>query len=100
VENQNDSAGDPTADRRFRGNARQVLSLSEEKGLEITARRLWTEWTSGPIDYNYAQGILEQYGPDDDQGRLAPEAGHCQRGVKVAQVCRCRPKKGLTSMRT
>jgi hypothetical protein len=54
-----------TADGRFRGNARQVLSLSEEKGLEITARSLWTEWTGTPIDYNYAQGILAQYDPDD-----------------------------------
>jgi hypothetical protein len=54
-----------TADGRFRGNARQVLSLSEEKGLEITARSLWTEWTGEPIDYNYAQGILAQYDPDD-----------------------------------
>jgi hypothetical protein len=54
-----------TADGRFRGNARQVLSLSEEKGLEITARSLWTEWTGTPIDYNYAQGLLEQYNSDD-----------------------------------
>ena len=43
-----------------------MLSLSEEKGLEITPRSLWTEWAGGPIDYNYAQGILEQYDPDDD----------------------------------
>jgi hypothetical protein len=54
-----------TADGRFRGNARQVLSLSEEKGLEITARSLWTEWTGTPIDYNYAQGLLAQYDPPD-----------------------------------
>ena len=53
-----------TADGRFRGYARQVLSLSEEKGLEITAKSLWTEWTGEPIDYNYAQGILAQYDPD------------------------------------
>jgi hypothetical protein len=45
-------------------NARQVLSLSDEKGLEITAKSLWTEWTGEPIDYNYAQGILAQYDPD------------------------------------
>jgi hypothetical protein len=54
-----------TADGRFRGNARQVLSLSEEKGLEITAKSLWTEWTGEPIDYCYAQELLEQYDPGD-----------------------------------
>jgi hypothetical protein len=46
-------------------NARQVLSLSEEKGLEITAKSLWTEWTGEPIDYCYAQELLEQYDPGD-----------------------------------
>ena len=38
-----------------------MLSLSEEKGLEIDARSLWTEWTGGDVDYNYAQGVLAQY---------------------------------------
>ena len=46
-------------------NARQVLLLSEEKGLEITAKSLWTEWTGEPIDYCYAQELLEQYDPGD-----------------------------------
>jgi hypothetical protein len=49
-----------TADGRFRGNARRVISLSEAKGLQITPRTLPAD-CGGEIDYNYAQGLLEQY---------------------------------------
>jgi hypothetical protein len=49
-----------TADGRFRGNARRVLSLSEAKGLQITPQTLPAD-CGGAIDYNYAQGLLEQY---------------------------------------
>jgi hypothetical protein len=41
-----------------------VLSLSEEKGLQITPRTLSAN-CGGAIDYNYAQGLLEQYDPGD-----------------------------------
>jgi hypothetical protein len=51
-----------TADGRFRGNARRVISLSEAKGLQITPRTLPAD-CGGEIDYNYAQGLLEQYDP-------------------------------------
>jgi hypothetical protein len=37
-----------------------VLSLSEEKGLRITPRTLPAD-CGGEIDYDYAQGLLEQY---------------------------------------
>jgi hypothetical protein len=49
-----------TADGRFRGNAQRVISLSEAKGLQITPWTLPAD-CGGEIDYNYAQGLLEQY---------------------------------------
>ena len=53
-----------TADGRFRGNLRRVMSLSEAKGLRITPRTLPAD-CGGEIDYGYTQGVLEQYDEDD-----------------------------------
>jgi hypothetical protein len=49
-----------SADGRFRGNARRVCSLSEDKALDITPRTLPPDWAGEIMDYNYAQGLLEQ----------------------------------------
>jgi hypothetical protein len=54
-----------TADGRFRGNAELVRVLSAEKDLEITPRTLPPEWDDGPMDYNCAQQLLEQYDRED-----------------------------------
>lgn len=54
-----------TADGRFRGNAERVRALSAQKSLEITPRTLPPEWDDGPMDYNYAQQLLEQYDQED-----------------------------------
>jgi hypothetical protein len=57
-----------TADGRFRGNARRVRSLIEEKGLEITPATLPPKWTGEVMDYNHAQILLEHY----DRGQDPP----------------------------
>jgi hypothetical protein len=54
-----------TADGRFRGNAELIRVLSAEKELEINPRTLPPEWDPGPMDYNYAQQLLEQYDRED-----------------------------------
>lgn len=54
-----------TADGRFRGNAERVRVLSAQKALEITPRTLPPEWDDGPMDYNCAQQLLEQYDRED-----------------------------------
>ena len=41
-----------------------MLSLSEAKGLRITPRTLPAD-CGGEIDYNYTQGLLEQYDSSD-----------------------------------
>ena len=53
------------ADGRFRGNAERVRALSAQKSLEITPRSLPPEWDHGPMDYNCAQQLPQQYDRDD-----------------------------------
>jgi hypothetical protein len=54
-----------TADGRCRGNAELIRVFSAKKELDITARTLPPEWDPGPMDYNYAQQLLEQYDRED-----------------------------------
>jgi hypothetical protein len=54
-----------TADGRCRGNAELIRVFSAEKDLEITPRTLPPEWDPGPMDYHYAQQLLEQYDRED-----------------------------------